>query len=162
MAVSQAAVFGLVALVGLSSFLTVMGVYERSQSLYNYALKVYRQDLLDAAHTSIHIVGVKVSGSTLFVNVSNDGSTALYDYRHFALIVDYYGNVSNRPVLSVALYNYSASPGVFGWTCVSGELYPGGVGELLVVLPYPPYHGRGATVVFSTNLGVVAYWGGVF
>jgi len=161
-AFSQAVVFGLVALVGLSSFLTVMGVYERSQSAYTYALKVYRDELVDAAQTSIRIVGISVSGSTLTITLSNNGSTTLYDYSHFALIVDYYANVSGAAVLSVALYNYSSPPlAAYEWTSLSGELYPHAVGRFEVALPYPPYAGLGATVVVATNYGPEAYWGGV-
>jgi hypothetical protein len=160
MAVSQAVVFGLVALVGLSSFLTVMGVYEKSQAAYNYALKLYREEVVDAAQTSIHIVGVTVSSNVLVVKVANNGSTPLYDYQGFSFVVEYYANVSGSAVLSVSDYNYSMNPTVYQWTSLTGELYPGAVGQFEVVLPYPPYDGRGGTVVVATNYGPSGYWSG--
>ncbi len=160
MAVSQAVVFGLVALVGLSSFLTVMGVYQKSQSEYNYALKIYRQNIVDAAQTSIHILSVKVASNTLILKVSNNGSTSLYEYTYFALVVDYYANVSGSAVPIVSPYNYSSSPVAYEWTSLTGELYPSTVGEFEVVLPYPPYAGRVARIALATNYGPGAFWSG--
>jgi hypothetical protein len=160
MAISQAVVFGLVALVGLSSFLTVMGVYQKSQAEYNYALKVYRENVVDAAQTSIHILSVTVTSNTLILKVSNNGSTSLYEYGYFALVVDYYANVSGSAVLVVSLYKYSSSPTAYEWTSLTGELYPSSVGEFKVVLPYPPYAGREARIALATNYGPGAFWSG--
>jgi len=137
-----------------------MGVYQKSQAEYNYALKVYRENVVDAAQTSIHILSVTVSSNTLVLKVSNNGSTSLYEYGYFALVVDYYANVSGSAVLVVSTYNYSPSPTAYEWTSLTGELYPSGVGEFKVVLPYPPYAGKEASITLATNYGPGAFWSG--
>jgi len=68
-------------------------------------------------------------------------------------VVDYYANVSGSAVLVVSTYNYSPSPTAYEWTSLTGELYPSGVGEFKVVLPYPPYAGKEASITLATNYG---------
>jgi flagellar protein FlaF len=162
MGVSQAVAFSLIAVVALSSFMTVTILYQRSQQVYDDAVLEYHAYQLASMQTQTHIVRVTVSSTKLYVYVANNGSTNLYDYQHFALVVDYYGNVSGAAVHSVSDYSYTsaASPGAYQWTSVDGMLYAGGTAQFLVVLPYPPYNGEPATVVVSTNYGPFSVWRG--
>jgi len=108
MAVSQVVIFSLLALVGISSFLVMIGMYQKTEQVYDHALSVYRGLLLDAAQTSIHIMKVSVSAASLYVTVGNNGSVSLYQFPKFAVVVEYYANISGVAALSLSLYVYTA------------------------------------------------------
>ena len=95
------------------------------------------------------------------INVSNSGSTDLYDFSSFALIVNYYQNISGVAVHSLSLYSYSGSIGPHQWTSKNGMIFPSSFGELDVGLPYPPYHGMPVVVQVTTDYGPSAEWSGV-
>lgn len=161
MGVSQAVAFSLVAIVALSTFISMALVYQRSQDIYDSSLQGVHQAQLATDQTSIHIASVSNSADILYVNVSNNGSTNLFDFTHFAVIVDYTGNASGVPFRSVASYSYSSkNPSSYGWTSVSGIIDPSTVGQLEIILPYVAYIGTTATIIISTSYGPMAEWRG--
>ncbi len=159
MGVSNVIAFSLTMFIGLASlgaiFLVlsnVIGVIERSESA--------RQALyLNQLDSRIFIKNVTYSGRDLVITVTNNGSDTLWDFQQFAVIVEYYGNVSNKSTLSLSLYNFSTSPSTYQWTS-SQILEPDSSAQFLVVLPFMPYSNTPATVVISSNYGNMAVWRG--
>jgi hypothetical protein len=160
MALSQVAAFGLISMIAISAFLLIQTVSQSAQALYDSSLQSFKSMQQNAQQTLIHILKVSVFSNTLFVYLANNGSTNLYDFIHFAVIVKYYANVSGTSLLSVSLYSFSKNPSQYQWTSVYGEIFPHTVGVLKIVLPYPPYDSRSGIVVVSTNYGPYAVWSG--
>ncbi|MCG3109720.1 hypothetical protein L3N51_02015 [Metallosphaera sp. J1] len=159
MGVSNVIAFSLTMFIGLASlgavFLVVsnvIGVIEKSENI--------RQTLyLNQLNSRIFIKNVTYSGNDLVITVTNNGSVPLWDFQQFAVVVQYYANVSNKSTLSISLYNFSTSPTPYQWTS-SQILEPDSSAQFLVVLPYSPYSNAPSTVVISTNYGNVAVWRG--
>ncbi|MCH1770294.1 MULTISPECIES: hypothetical protein [Metallosphaera] len=159
MGVSNVIAFSLTMFIGLATFgsiflvvTNVVGTVEKSESV--------RQSLyLDQLNSKISIGSVSLSGNDLILMVTNNGSIPLWDFQHFAVIIQYYANISNKSTLLVSLYNFSNSPSSYQWTS-SQILEPDGSSEFQIVLPYPPYPNTPAVAVISTNYGTSAVWRG--
>lgn len=161
MGISQAVAFSLIAMVALSTFISMAAIYERSQEIYNGALVKFQQWQVTSQDTKVTISEVTLSGEELLINISNIGSVNLYDYSHFSLIVDYYQNISGSAVHSLSDYSYSKSQNSYTWECENGIILPESSGIFRVNLPGIPYHGEAAALVISTSVGPSAAWSGV-
>ena len=58
MGVSQAVAFGLIAMVALSTFVSMAAIYQKSQVIYNSALAEFRSNQIASQDTALRIVGV--------------------------------------------------------------------------------------------------------
>ncbi len=162
MGVSQAVAFGLIAMVALSTIASMALIYQKSEDVYDAALESFQSTQILTDETLVKVLNVSVSGEDLFVGITNNGSTNLYDYRHFSVIVDYTEDVNGLGVRSVQEYNYSTtSPSALEWTSLGGILLPSGVGRFEILLPAPAFPGTTLLFVITTNYGPGAEWSGV-
>jgi len=147
--------------VGLATFGFLLLAITNVVSVVEHA-ESSRQDLyINQLNSRIYITSTSVSGTYLYVFVTNNGSVPLWEFNHFAVLVQYCANVSGKPVLSLSLYNFSSNPVAYQWTSLDGLLEPGGIGKLEIVLPYPPYQGTAGIVILSSNYGSSAVWRGI-
>jgi archaeal flagellar protein FlaF len=161
--VSQAVAFGLIAMVALSTAVTMAAIYEKSEQLYDDALNSFHTFQANSQQTDIKIAaGAILNGTFLELSVTNNGSTNLYDFRHFSLIVDYYANETGSDVqlLNQYVYTSSGAPPPMCWSSLSGIILPDELGKVEVALPSPAFGGSTITVIFDTNFGPGAVWRG--
>ena len=161
MGISLAVAFSLITIVAFSTFVSMEAIYQRSQETYNGALVQFRQWEISSQDTNLRITGVSDSGQELMVNVTNTGSTSLYDFSHFAVIVDYYQNVSGVASRSLSLYSYSTSLAPYTWESEGGIISPSTSGVLEVTLPGSPYNSMTLVVELATSVGPSAEWSGI-
>ncbi len=160
MAVSQVVTYSLLAMITLSLLVIFMTSYIRGQQVLTGA-EEYKQELqLDQLQTKIYIKSVSISQNFIYVIVTNNGSTNLYKFNKFSVIVKYYANISNVSTLLVSEYNYSKSLGPYLWTTNSVLINPDNDATFIIDLPYPPYPNTLATIVIATNYGPEAIWRG--
>lgn len=160
MGVSQVVAFSLVALVAFSTLIPMAAIYQKSQNVYNDALSEFHDLQIASQDTNLKITNVTNSGQELMINVTNTGSTNLYDYTHFTLIVNYYQNVSDAASHSLSLYAYSNSLAPYQWTSVNGIIFPSTSGVFKVTLPGMPYLGEPVVIVLTTSVGPSSVWSG--
>jgi hypothetical protein len=159
--VSQAVAFGLIAMVALSTLASMALIYQKSQDVYDEALQSFHASQILSDETLIRIYNVSLTGVDLQVGIANNGSTNLYDYEHFSVIVDYAADLNGTATPSVQSYNFtSSSPSVYEWTSLTGILLPEELGEFEIVLPAPVFTGTIAFIVITTNYGPSAEWRG--
>jgi hypothetical protein len=160
--VSQAVAFGLIAMVAVSTLASMALIYQKSQDYYDTALQSFHSSQILTDDTLIRVLNVSLSGDDLFVGITNNGSTNLFDYRHFSVIVDYSENINGSAVPIVSGYNYStSSPSALEWTSLNGILLPSGVGLFEIVLPAVAFAGTSVLFVITTNYGPGIEWSGV-
>jgi flagellar protein FlaF len=95
MGFSQVIGLSLIAFVVLS-LATVYGATAlRDQQIYSQA-EQERQ-----LSTQIKVISWSLSGNLLSLEISNNGSTTLFQYSHFSVVVKYYANVSDVASLSL-------------------------------------------------------------
>jgi flagellar protein FlaF len=160
MGFSQVIGLSLIAFVVLS-LATVYGATAlRDQQIYSQA-EQERQSLYEAQlSTQIKVISWSLSGNLLSLEISNNGSTTLFQYSHFSVVVKYYANVSDVASLSLSQYSYmqgKVSP--LTWNA-SSILEPDDVATITIGLPYPPYQGLPAVVVLDSNYGPGVVWRG--
>nr|4P94_A Chain A, Conserved flagellar protein F [Sulfolobus acidocaldarius DSM 639]4P94_B Chain B, Conserved flagellar protein F [Sulfolobus acidocaldarius DSM 639]4ZBH_A Chain A, Conserved flagellar protein F [Sulfolobus acidocaldarius DSM 639]5TUG_B Chain B, Flagellar biosynthesis protein FlaF [Sulfolobus acidocaldarius]5TUG_D Chain D, Flagellar biosynthesis protein FlaF [Sulfolobus acidocaldarius]6PBK_B Chain B, Conserved flagellar protein F [Sulfolobus acidocaldarius DSM 639]6PBK_D Chain D, Con len=128
----------------------------------NQAQELNHELELEQLETKITVSSVSLTGSTLNVVLENNGSTNLYDFQGFSVIVQYYANISNISTFNLSLYNYTknSNPSPYYWTINTPLLAPGSQATLTIILPYPPYPNTQATVVIVTNYGPSVIWRG--
>ncbi|MCY0859814.1 MAG: flagellar protein F [Sulfolobaceae archaeon] len=160
MGFSQVIAFTLTFMIALSIGLYFFAIYSKDQQVYNYYYEQQQKLFLAQLQTKITINSVSVSNNVLSVTVANNGSTAIWDYSHFDVIVQYYANVSGSEVFYLSNYVYSPTQQPYTWY-VNQELYPTSSVTLHIYLPYPPYSNSPAVVVISTNYGPEAVWRGI-
>jgi len=160
--VSQAVAFGLIAMVALSTLASMALIYQKSQDLYDSALQSYHASQILTDETLIKVYNVSISGNVLHVGISDNGSTNLYDYQEFSVIVDYTAEINGSASRSVSDYNFtsSSSPDPYQWTSVTGILLPSEVAELEIVLPAPHVDRTDVLFVITTNYGPGVEWRG--
>ena len=162
MGVSQAVAFGLIAMVALSTLASMALIYQKSEDVYDSALQSYHSTEILSDETLIRVYNVSLSGEDLLVGITNNGSTNLYDFRHFSVIVDYTQDVNGSEVRSVQEYNYStSSPSALQWTALTGILLPSEFGSIEIVLPAPAFTGTTVLFVITTSYGPGTEWRGV-
>jgi archaellum component FlaF (FlaF/FlaG flagellin family) len=160
--VSQAVAFGLIAMVAMSTLASMALIYQKSQDVYDSALQTYHSAQILSDQTLIRVRNVSLSDSDLIVGITNNGSTNLYDYRHFSIIVDYSMSVNGTAVPSVQSYNYTTSiPAAGQWTSLNGILLPSELGRFEIALLQPVFPGSDVLIVITTNLGPGTEWRGV-
>jgi len=160
--VSQAVAFGLIAMVALSTLASMALIYQKSQDVYDSALQTFHSAQILSQETLIRVVNVTLSGDNLFVALSNNGSTNLFDFRHFSVIVDYTSVVNGSNLRSIGQYTFAdQTPSQFQWTSLTGILLPSEVGRFEIVLPAPVLAGSNLLFVITTNYGPGAEWRGV-
>lgn len=150
----------LIAFVVLSVAVIYGATALRDQQLYSQAQQERQGLYEEQLSTQLQVRSVALSGTSLRVVVSDNGSTTLYQYSHFSVVLQYYGNVSGVPVMSIAYYSYvrgEASP--YQWNATS-ILEPDGVTTITLELPYPPYPGEPAVLTVDSNYGPGAVWRG--
>lgn len=162
MGVSQAVAFGLIAMVALSTLASMALIYQKSEDVYDSALQAYHSTEILSDETLIRVYNVSLSGEDLIVGITNNGSTNLYDFRHFSVIVDYTEEANGSQVRSVQEYNYStSSPSALEWTSLTGILLPSSFASFEIVLPAPEFTGTSVLFVITTNYGPGTEWRGV-
>ncbi|BDB98961.1 flagellar protein F [Saccharolobus caldissimus] len=161
MGVSQVVAYALIIFISISLGLIVLGTYIRSQQILTYAYEIKQVNQLNQLDTRIFIKNIYLSGNLLYVTITNNGTTSLYEFNNFAVIIKYYANISNISTLIVSQYNYSKTIGPYEWTTSSIIINPSSSGVLVIELPYKPYPNTQATVVIATNYGPEAIWRGV-
>ncbi len=149
-------------MVALSTLASMALIYQKSEDVYDSALQTFQSTQILSEETLIRVLNVSLSGQDLLVGITNNGSTNLYDFRHFSVIVDYTENVNGSGIRSIQDYNFSSSsPSVLQWTSLGGILLPSGVGRFEIVLPYLSLAGTTLLFVITTNYGPGAEWSGV-
>jgi len=161
MGVSQVIAYVLLFFITISLGLIALGAYIKSQQFLLHA-EYMRQNMdLNQLNTRIFIKNVAINSYLLYMTITNNGSTVLYDFKDFAIIIKYYANVSNVSTLIISNYNYSTSLGTYKWVSNTVLINPNMVGTFIADLPYPPYPNTEATVVVVSNYGPEAIWRGV-
>jgi hypothetical protein len=154
--------FGLIAMVALSTLASMALIYQKSQDVYDQALQSFHATQIFSDETQIRVLNVSLSGQDLLVGITDNGSTNLYDYLHFSVIVDYTEDIGGSELRSVGNYNYStSSPSAMQWTSLSGILLPSEAAVFEIALPAPVYLGTTVLFVITTNYGPGAEWSGV-
>jgi len=161
--VSQAVAFGLIAMVGLSTLASMALIYQKSQDVYDSALQSYHETQIQSDETAIRVRNVTLSGSDLIIGLTNNGSTNLFDFRHFSIIVDYTANLNGSATSSVEQYNYTSSstPTALEWVSLGGILLPSEFVRFEIALPAPVFADTNVLFVITTNFGPGAEWQGV-
>jgi archaellum component FlaF (FlaF/FlaG flagellin family) len=159
--VSQAVAFGLIAMVALSTLASMALIYQKSADVYDSALQTFHSTQILSEETLIRVVNVTLSSDDVLVVLSNNGSTNLYDFRHFSVIVDYVSDVNGSGVRSVEQYSYSQSPSGLQWTSLTGIFLPSELGRFEIVLSADVFPGSTLLFVITTNYGPGAEWMGV-
>lgn len=148
-------------MVALSTGASMALIYQKSQDVYNDALQSFHSNQILSDDTLIRVLNVSLSGQDLTVGITNNGSTNLFDYRHFSVIVDYSEDINGSAVPFVSAYNYStSSPSAMQWTSLDGILLPSGLALFEIVLPSPAFAGTRILFVITTNYGPGIEWGG--
>ncbi len=155
--------FGLVAMVALSTLASMALIYQKSEDVYDSALQSYQETQIQSDETAIRVLNVSLSGQNLVIGLTNNGSTNLYDFRHFSVIVDYTEDINGTPGSSVEEYNYttSSSPQLLEWTSLDGILLPSELGRIDISLPALVFPDTNVLFVITTNYGPGAEWQGV-
>jgi len=154
--------FGLIAMVALSTLASMALIYQKSQDVYDSALQTYHANQIQSDETLIRVLNVSLSGQDLIVGLTNNGSTNLFDFRHFSVIVDYFENLNGSAVESLEEYNYStSSPSPLEWTSLGGILLPSELGRFEISLPAPVFVSTNVLIVITTDYGPGAEWRGV-
>lgn len=124
----------------------------------------YAQELiLDQEESKMTILSVSFTGNTIYVTLANNGTIPLWEFNHFAVIVEYYANVSNSKELIISSYNYTSSSTLlaYQWTSNNAIINPDSSDVLKIALPYPPYPNTQAVIVISNNYGYSTTWRGL-
>jgi len=148
-------------MVALSTLASMALIYQKSEDVYDSALQTFQSTQILSEETLIRVLNVSLSGQDLLVGITNNGSTNLYDFRHFSVIVDYTENVNGSAIRSIQSYNFSSStPSALQWSSLSGILLPTGLGRFEIVLPYIAFVGTTLLFVITTNYGPGTEWSG--
>ncbi|WP_338603709.1 flagellar protein F [Sulfolobus tengchongensis] len=162
MGISQVVAYTLLFFISLSLGFITLGAYIRSQQLITRAEELRQNMELNQLNTKIYIKSVSLSNNNLlYITITNNGSTSLYDFKDFDVIVKYYANISNISTLIVSSYNYSTLSGPYRWTSNTVLINSDTSGTFIVDLPYPLYPNTKVTVVIATNYGPEAIWRGI-
>ncbi|QGA53472.1 flagellar protein F [Sulfolobus sp. E5-1-F] len=161
MGVSQVVAYVLLFFITISLGLIALGAYIKSQQLLLRAEDVRQSMELDQLNTRIFVKSVVVNGNLLYITITNNGSTVLYDFKDFTIIIKYYANISNISTLIISNYNYSTILGPYKWISNTVLINPNMVGTFIADLPYSPYPNTEATIVVVTNYGPKAIWRGI-
>lgn len=149
-------------MVALSTLASMALIYQKSQDIYDSALQSYHSSQILIDETLIKVHNVSLFGVDLLVGISDNGSTNLYDYQQFSVIVDYTANINGSATPSVSSYNFtSSSPVAYQWTSISGILLPSEVAVFEIVLPAPHVARTDVLFVITTNYGPGVEWRGV-
>ncbi|AAK42473.1 flagellar protein F [Saccharolobus solfataricus] len=161
MGVSQVVAYVLIFFITISLGLIALEAYIKSQQLLLHAENLRQNMELNQLNTRIFIKSIAINGNLLYITITNNGSTALFDFRDFAIIIKYYANISNISTLIISNYNYSTNLGPYKWVSNTVLINPNMVGTFIADLPYPPYPNTMATVVVASNYGPEAIWRGI-
>ncbi|MCW1302542.1 MAG: hypothetical protein QXF46_09040 [Thermofilaceae archaeon] len=152
--------YTLLIFISISLAMISLGTYIRGQQVLTSAEELKQKIELNQLNTVIYVKDIYLSGNLLYVTISNNGSTTLYAFKYFDVIVKYYANISNVPTLLLSRYNYSNTLGPYTWISQSIVINPNTVGTFIINLPYPPYPNTQATIVIASNYGPKAVWSG--
>ncbi len=118
----------------------------------------------DISNTDIKIISIQASDNNNFiiVNVNNNGTTKLWNYRYFDLIVTYDANITNNNVRVTEYLAYSTTLTNGSWTVNSiindaldpDILNPDEQAVIHAKLSYTIYPNGKLIVSLSTNNGV--------
>jgi flagellar protein FlaF len=173
MGISNAVAGGIMTITMVYVIMTLPGLFDRNVSVSNTLLYRSQQDD-EAAKTSIGVSSLSLpSATTIGANVTNTGSTKVWDYSRFTVIVTYDANVTNSRVRTTEMLSYggiTATPAAGQWSISSfdaGDQYndpqivnPGEQFSIRITPQNAIYPNPAVVLTISAPNGAVASKGG--
>lgn len=174
MGISNAVAGGIMTITMVYVIMTLPGLFDRNVAVSNTLLYRSQQDD-EAAKTSLGVTSLSLaSASTIGANVTNSGSTKVWEYSKFTVIVTYDANVTGSRVRTTEMLDYggiTATPAAGQWSISSFDtndqyndpqvVNPGEQFSVRIKPQNAVYANPAVVVAMSAPNGAVASKGGV-